>query len=163
MEDVKNNFEHTILQAFSSSNLPRINKKETFLNKISSRIALESNNSILYSKPKTGVFEISSTTFFNDNHSSSNFCNRNSVIVEFTRKANIPFKININYQYHQFINESKPFVKICGVCENGPCRHEYLIHKKSANGVCSVEFTIHAIFSMTAYELQHMMLSQVLL
>jgi hypothetical protein len=121
-------------------------KNENFLLKLSSQIVVEAKNPVVHTRPKTGVFEICYDKFFKDTRSSSNFCQRNCVILEFPRHVDIPCKINITYQYRQFNNESNPFIKIFGVCANGPCQHEYIIEKKPLYGLCSVRFSINAIF-----------------
>jgi hypothetical protein len=47
---------------------------------------------------------------------------------------------------HLFIYYFYYFIKITGVCDNGPCKHEYIIKNKSLTGLCSVLFSLNAIF-----------------
>jgi hypothetical protein len=93
-----------------------------------------------------GSFKIDYLSFFKDSQAQNNFCQRNAVIIEFPRKLKSPCKINICYQYRQFTKEDHPFIKIVAFCENGPCRHEYIINDKPSDGSCDVHFSIHSLF-----------------
>ena len=115
---------------------------------LSGSIIQEKENPISKHTTFTGTFKIPYNEYFQDRKKQSNFCKRNKVIIDFPRQINSPCKINLNYQYQQLTNKCKNFIKIVGACENGPCRHIYIIKSQPEDDdICSVSYEISGVFA----------------
>jgi hypothetical protein len=115
---------------------------------------VKDSSKVKNSNPETGSFKILYTKYVKENNVQQNFCYRNKVIVDFPRKCNLPCKITIYYQYRQFGNLLKPFIKIYAKCENGPCHYQFIIMEHpDSDGNCSVHFTVHAMFKKDEKEI----------